>query len=1066
MAMGDRIKHYMLNYIIQFCLRQRFFVIAITAAILAWGFYAFQTLPVDVLPNLNRPTVTIFAEAEGLAPEEIENLVTFPIETAVNGSSGVLRVRSTSSIGLSIVNVEFDWGTDVYKNRQIVQEKLQSLRLPRNVHVSLGPVTSLLGEVVWAGVTSPDESVNAMELRSLADWSIRQKILAIPGVSSVLIMGGEPKQYQILIRPERLAAAGLTVTDVTQAIELSNENRAGGFITDGSKEYPIRIMARTNRIEDIEKIVIKNNEIMNTMGAAVTRRAVTIADVAQVVFAPDSNQRGTASIEGKPGVILRIIKQSDADTLTLTKEIDRVFDEIKPTLPKGVTVTSQIFRQEWFIHAGLENVYEALRDGTIMVVIVLILFLMNLRTTVITLVAIPLSLLITLIMFKLMGQSINVMTLGGFAVAIGELVDDAIVDVENVFRRLRENAASEISDRKPVLRVIYEASSEVRNSIVYATILVAIVFIPLLSLPGVEGRLIQPLGFAYLISLLASLVVSLTVTPVLCSFLLPTYIERHASELEKDSWFVRKLKNLAVRPIRWSMQTSPKHLLFGALLTLIAASGLYMAAGKESIPPFNEGSFTSMMFTPMGTSLSATNDLANEIDRKLQAVSGITTVAHTTGRAEQDAHDNGANSAEFQMSFSESGKRNKDKIQRDVQSVLDAYKDRATFSLGQPITHRMQELLSGVRAPIAVKLYGKDLVELRKYGGEIQKILTSISGVKNAQLERELLVPQVGIWLDRSAAAAHGLSIGMVAMDLETAFMGMAVGEVIEGTERYPIVVKYDPLWRGDMQTIAQTLVVTGHRQVSLADIALIETMDGQNKISHEAAQRRLVISAFVQDRDVVSIVEELKKRVAQLDMPQGYFVSYEGDYQAQQESSRRLAFIGVLVLFVVFGILYWHFKSANLAAQVMLSIPTAFIGGMIAIWLSGGVISTASLVGFVSLIGIVSRNGIMLVSHYVHLHNVEGVAWGEELIIRGSLERVVPVCMTALTAALALVPLLLASDASGKEFLHPLAVVIFGGLVSSTLLEVLIRPGIFYRFGKNAIGHVLEKNNKNNDAC
>lgn len=1062
----------MLNRIIEFCLRQRLLVITLTATVIVWGFFAFRQLPVDVLPDLNRPTVTIFAEAEGLAPEEVENLVTFPIETAVNGSSGVLRVRSTSSIGLSIVNVEFDWGTDVYRNRQIVQEKLQALRLPKNVHVSLGPVSSLLGEVVWAGVTSPDESTNPMELRALVDWTIRPKLLTIPGISNVLVMGGEPKQYQVLIQPERLAAAGLTVSDVAEAVGASSENRSGGFLTDGSKEYPIRIMVRSNRVDDIEKIVISNRETMNSMGQATSRRPIIVADVAQVVFAPDANQRGTASIEGKPGVILRIIKQPDADTLTISENIDRVFEELKPSMPKGVELTTQIFRQEWFIHAGLENVYGALRDGTIMVVIVLILFLLNARTTAITLFAIPLSLLITIIVFRLTGQGINVMTLGGFAVAIGELVDDAIVDVENVFRRLRENALLPPEQREQILRVIFRASSEVRNSIVYATILVTIVFIPLLSLPGVEGRLIQPLGFAYIVSLIASLVVSLTITPVLCYYLLPKYVEKrvaafrareHAEPLqpgfaEDDSRLVTKLKTWALTPIRWSLRTSPKRILGGAAVAVSIAVMLFFAAGKESIPPFNEGSFTSMMFTPMGTSLAATNDLANVIDLKLKAIKGITLVAHTTGRADQDAHDNGANSAEFQMGFVETDGRDKAVLQREIQQLFDANATRAAFSLGQPITHRMQELLSGVRAPIVVKLYGKDLQTLRDVGGQIQQVLTSIDGVKNAQLERELLVPQVGIWLDRNAAAAHGISVGMAAMDLETAFMGMPVGEAIEGSERYPIVVKFDPQWRGDVQTIAQTLVVTGHQQVSLADIALIEQMDGQNKISHESAQRRIVISAFVQDRDVVSVVEDLKLRVAQIKMPAGYFVSYEGDYEAQQQASRRLALIGVGVICVVFGILYWHFKSSNLALQVMLSVPTAFIGGMIAVWISGGVISTASLIGFVSLIGIVSRNGIMLVSHYIHLLKEEKVPWGEELIVRGSLERVIPVCMTALTAALALVPLLLAAGESGKEMLHPLAVVIFGGLVSSTLLEVLIRPSIFYRFGKKAALEAAER--------
>ena len=1057
----------MLNRIIAYCLGHRMVIVGITLAIIGIGVESFIRLPVDVLPNLNRPTVTIFAEAEGLAPEEVESLVAFPIETSVNGSAGVLRVRSTSTIGLAIVNVEFDWGTDVYRNRQIVQEKIQSVRLPQKARVTLGPVTSLMGEVVWAGLTSPGKQSSAMELRSLADWTIRPKLLTIPGISNVLVMGGEPKQYQVLVRPERLAAAKLSMEDVVTAVGKSNENRPGGFLVEGTTEYPIRILARTARVEDLKKIVVGyqggSGKAMGASENNTNARVILLSDVADIVFAPDPNLRGSASIAGEPGVILRIIKQPDADTLTLTKHIDEVFDELKNTVPKGVEVTTQLFRQEWFIHAGLENVYEALRDGTLMVVLILILFLANMRTTAITLTAIPLSLLITVIVFRIMGQGINVMTLGGVAVAIGELVDDAIVDVENVFRRLRENAHKPESQRQSTLRVVYWASSEVRNSIVYATILVGIVFVPLLTLPGVEGRLIQPLGLAYLVSLIASLVVSLTITPVLCSYLLPKIATRRAvtaaSEervlpagfAHDDGRFVTRLKKWCQVPIQWSIATSSKTLVIAMLLIIASTVTLYWAAGKESIPPFNEGSLTSMMFTPTGTGLKATNDLANQVDKALLEIPGVTSMAHSTGRADQDAHDNGANSSEFQIGFRATRQRPKKQIERDIQKYFDSLEGRAAFSLGQPITHRMQELLSGVRAPIVVKLFGKDLNELRNQANRIVQVLSVISGVKNAQVQRELKVPQIGIWIDRDAAANHGINVGMATMDLETAFMGMPVAEVLEGNERYPIVVKFDPSWRGDRQALEQTLVNTNHRPTPVSEIALVETMKGQNKISHEATQRVLTVSAFVQDRDVVSIVEELKKGVEELKLPPGYFVSYEGDYQSQQEATRRLTMIGIGSLIGVFLVLYWYFKEVTFAIQVMLAIPAAFIGGMIAIWMTGGVVSTASLIGFISLIGIVSRNGIMLISHYLHLLKKEGEEWGPELVMRGSLERVVPVLMTALTAALALTPLLLSADASGKELLHPLAVVVFGGLMSSTLLEVFIHPGAFYHFGKAA---------------
>ncbi len=1072
----------MLNRIIAFCLGHRMVIVGVTLALVGIGIDSFIRLPVDVLPNLNRPTVTIFAEAEGLAPEEVESLVAFPIETAVNGSAGVLRVRSTSSIGLAIVNVEFDWGTDVYRNRQIVQEKIQSVRLPQKARITLGPVTSLMGEVVWAGLTSPSKQSSAMELRSLADWTIRPKLLTIPGISNVLVMGGEPKQYQVLVRPERLAAAKLSMEDVVTAVAKSNENRSGGFLVEGTTEYPIRILARTARVEDLKKIVVKfqggGGKAMGASENNTNARVVLLSDVADIVFAPDPNLRGSASIAGEPGVILRIIKQPDADTLVLTKHIDEVFDELKISLPKGVEATTQLFRQEWFIHAGLENVYGALRDGTLMVVLILILFLANMRTTAITLTAIPLSLLITVIVFRMMGQGINVMTLGGVAVAIGELVDDAIVDVENVFRRLRENSHKIESQRQSTVRVVYWASSEVRNSIVYATILVGIVFVPLLTLPGVEGRLIQPLGLAYLVSLIASLVVSLTITPVLCSYLLPKIAARRAgSAMSKkegvilpagfahdDGWFVTRLKRWCAVPITWSIKASSKTLVVAMIIIVVSTGVLYGFSGKESIPPFNEGSLTSMMFTPTGTGLKATNDLANQVDKALLQIPGVTSMAHSTGRADQDAHDNGANSSEFQIGFRATRQRPKREIERDIQTYFDSLEGRAAFSLGQPITHRMQQLLSGVRAPIVIKLYGKDLDELRTQAARIVQTLSAIKGVKNAQVERELKVPQIGIWIDRDAAANHGVNVGMATMDLETAFMGMPVAEVLEGNERYPIVVKFDPSWRGDRQALEQTLVNTNHRPTPVSEIALVEIMKGQNKISHEATQRVLTVSAFVQDRDVVSIVEELKKGVEALKLPPGYFVSYEGDYQSQQAATRRLAMIGIGALIGVFLVLYWYFKEVTFAIQVMLAIPAAFIGGMIAIWLTGGVVSTASLIGFVSLIGIVSRNGIMLISHYLHLLKKEGEQWGPQLVMRGSLERVVPVLMTALTAALALTPLLLSADASGKELLHPLAVVVFGGLMSSTLLEVFIHPGAFYHFGKAAALRRVEQKNRSTE--
>jgi CzcA family heavy metal efflux pump len=1052
----------MLNAIIKFCLSNRFLVLFVSLGLLFFGATSLSKLPIDVLPDLNRPRVTVFAEADGWAPEEVESLVTFPIERVLNGAPGVIAIRSQSAVGLSIINIEFDWGTDLYRNRQIVNEKLASVNVPKNVKTSLGPTTSLLGEIVWAGLTSPDGSVNPMRLRSLADWTIKQRLLTIPGVSNVLVMGGDSKQYQVLLKPEKLAAFGISIDEVAAAMNGTSNNRVGGFMLEGNKESPIRILARTTLVEELKKTVIKSVPVSGPSGMNVPSggktRIVTLADVADVVFAPDPNKRGDATIAGKPGVILRIIKQNDANTLAITAAIDEALKELSPNLPKWVKLSGDIFRQEWFISGGLSNVEEALRDSAIVVAIIITLFLANVRTTAITLISIPFSLLVAFIVFNALGLGINVMTLGGLTMAIGELVDDAIVDIENVFRRLRENALLPKESQLSSLKVVFESSKEVRNSIVYATILVALVFIPLLLLPGVDGKLLAPIGTAYIVALLASLAVSLTLVPVLASYFLPKYIEERAKKYKDsekklapgyeadDTWFIRKVKDLAIGPIKFSMR-HPKAILTVALASIVLTIGLYITSGKEGLPSFNEPTFTTMMFVPNGSSIEYTKAVVNEVALKVEKIPGVKHFAATMGRSEADAHASGV--SEFEILI-DTEKAKKEDIERDILKIYKEYEGKVIFSLGQPITHRMQELISGVRAPIVLRLYGKDLDTLRLNATNILGAMQKVHGIVNAQVEQEERVPQISLDVDRNMATTYGINISMTNEALETGLMGMSAAEVLDGNERYPLIVKFDPDWKGDLRSLGNLLISTASdKPITLSQYAAIRRTDGQNRISHDGAQRRILITGFIKDRDVVSAVEELKTKVSTIGIPPGYFVSYEGDYQAQQEATKRLSLIAVFVILSVVMVLFWHFRSLMLVGQVLISVVVAFLGGMLAVFITGNVLSTAHFVGFIALIGIVSRNGIMLVSHYLHLMHIDKMEWSEELVIRGSLERVAPVMMTALTASLALLPLIVSGPTMGKELLFPLATVIFGGLMFSTAIELFLRPGLFYAFGK-----------------
>ncbi|MSU75594.1 MAG: efflux RND transporter permease subunit [Candidatus Magasanikbacteria bacterium] len=1028
----------MLNKIISWAIRHPWATIVLSVGIVVLGGWSLATMKVDVLPNVNKPTVAIFAEGEGLAPEEIERLILTPIEGAVAGAPGVERVRGTASFGLAITQVEFKWGSDVYRNRQIIQERLNQINLPSGVRPVLGPVASVMGEIMWAGLTATDTKIGGMELRSLADWTIRPALLRVPGVSDVIILGGDVREWQINLNAERLRRLGLSIADITTQVEGALKNRGGGILIQSQQEYPIRILVAPSKIDELKEIGIGSRN----------GQSIRLADVATVVEGA-SPVRGGATIDGKPGIIMRIVKQPEAETLAVTAAIDKTLTSLQAGLPPGTELKNDLFRQEWFIHAGLSNVLDALRDGTILVIVILILFLMNLRTTAITLTAIPMSILVTAIIFRAFDLSVNVMTLGGIAVAIGELVDDAIVGVENVFHRMKDWIKG--GRQEAFGDVVFRASSEVRNSIVYATILVAIVFLPIFFIPGVEGKLIAPLGLAYLISLVASMVVSLTLTPALCTVLLGKLRTNQNDNTRVARWIKQKI----TPGILWSIGHA-KFMMIGVVATLAVAGVLYTLAGKEGIPPFNEGAVTIGVVMPVGTDLDTSNAFASKVEDAIRKIQGIQRASHSTGRAGADAHDSGANTSEIQVAFQPGLEKERKRLFAEIQTTLDGFTG-ADFGLGQPITHKLEELISGVRAPIVIKVFGDDLVAIRQVAAQVQAELAKQQGVTNAQVQREVIVPEFRIYPNRNRLAELGLSSGEVAEQLEAGLLGTTVGQVQLGSARVDVVTRFDIASRGNASAL-RDLALPFEGVESLGSAADIRLEGGRNRLSHDGGRRVLVVSANYQGKDIVGAVEAAKQTLESQKLPAGTTLSFEGTYKSQKENSRRLALLFLVGLILIFGVLYHAFKSVPIVLQIMINIPTAFIGGMIGVWLTGGVISLAHLIGFISLAGIVSRNGIMLISHCLHLVRDKKLPFTPETIMHGTLNRVVPVLMTALTALLALIPFLLAGEAPGKEMLHPLAVVIFGGLTSSTLISLFLTPALFYRFGKKAAEEKMER--------
>ncbi|MDT8341493.1 MAG: efflux RND transporter permease subunit [Longimicrobiales bacterium] len=1023
----------MLDALIRWSIKNRLLVVAASALLLVAGAITAVRMPVDVFPDLTAPTVTILTEAHGMAPEEVETLVTFPLETAVNGATGVRRVRSSTSQGISIVWVEFDWGTDIYRARQIVTEKLQLVgaSLPDGAGPPvLAPISSIMGEIMLVAITG-DETVSEMEMRSVADWTVRRRLLAVPGVSQVIPLGGEVRQYQVQVDPDRLTAYRVSLEDVLAAAAESNVNASGGVFMDAGQEYLIRGTGRVRSVDDIGATVVA---VRNGV-------PVLIQDVADVRIGAGV-PIGKGSANARPAVILSIQKQPDTNTLELTGRIDETLGEIEETLPQGMEINRGIFRQAEFIETAVENVMEALRDGAILVVVILFLFLWSFRTTFISVMAIPLSLVTAVFALKLLGISINTMTLGGMAIAIGALVDDAVIDVENVFRRLRENRHLAEAERLPATEVIFRGSKEIRASIVTATFIISIVFVPLFFLSGIEGRMLRPLGLAYIVAILASLVVALTLTPALAAYLLPS---SRALETEEESWVVRTLKALYGRTLGPVLR-HPVLVMGGALVLVAAAVAFVPTLGRSFLPEFQEGTLVISSISIPGTSLDESDASGRRIEEILLAHPAVLETARRTGRAELDEHAQGANAAEIDVRL-ELGAHEYEEVVEELRAALTAVPG-TQITIGQPIGHRIDHMLSGTRANIAVKLFGPDLLELRRLAGEIETVVGEVEGAVDVAAEQQADVPQIRVAMNRAAMARHGVTPTHLAEAIDVAFAGEAVSQVLEDQRSYDLVVRFAAPFRGNIEAIREARINTpAGGQVPLATLAAVRRDVGPNMISRENVQRKIVVQANVAGRDVGSVVEEIRDRVeSAVDLPQGYYVEYGGQFESAEEATRTITLLSLLSLALILLLLYMEFRSVRQSLLVMVNLPLALVGGVFAVVLTGGVLNIATLVGFITLFGIAVRNGILMVSHYNHLLD-EGKSLNEA-VWQGSMERLNPIFMTALTAGLALLPLALAGGEPGNEIQSPLAVVVLGGLLTSLALNMVVVPVLFARWG------------------
>ncbi len=1023
-----------IDRVIEASIRHRLLVLAAASLLLVWGAYTALRMPVDVFPDLTAPSVTVIAEAHGMAPEEVEALVTFPIETALNGAPGVRRLRSATAVGIAVVWVEFEWGTDIYQARQVVAEKLQLAQgsLPPELERPvLAPISSIMGEIMFIALTS--EKHSPLDLKTTADWVVRRRLLAVPGVSQVVPIGGDTKQYQVLVRPERLASYRIGVNQLVDALRVASSNTSAGFYQDGGQEYLIHGIGRVFSAKDIEDTLVAERG-----GVPVLVRNVATVTIGAAL------KRGEGSHDGRPGVVLGIQKQPGTNTLELTARLDEALDRLQESLPAGMTIHRRIFRQADFIDVSIRNVTAALRDGALLVVAIVFVFLASWRATLITVVAMPLSLLSAVLFLKALGATVNTMTLGGMAIAVGALVDDAIIDVENVLRRLRENSRRATASRRPALRVVFEASREIRSSIVFATLIILLVFVPLFFLAGIEGRLLRPLGFAYMVSLGTSLVVALTVTPAMCALLLASERGFGHDEPRLVVWLKARYAELLERMLaRW------RPVVAAAVAMLIAAVGALSTAGTAFLPDFNEGTLTLSVVTLPGTSLEESNRLGALAEAILLEQPEVVATARRTGRAELDEHAQDVSASEIDVGLQMAG-RSKTEFLDALRRAL-ALVPGANITIGQPISHRIDHMLSGTRASVAVKIFGENLYELRRLAEQVRAIMQGVPGVVDLSTEQQSDIPFLNVRFDRNALARHGLSVREVAEAVEAAFGGQEVSRVREGDAAFDLVVRYPVSARKDLETIRELRIATPRgAEIPLHALADVRKDQSPNSISRENVQRKIVVMCNVGGRDLGGVVEDIRARVERdVVLPAGYHVEYGGQFESAAEASRTLLVLGALVTVGIVVLLVIALRAPRDALLVVVNLPLALIGGVVGVFLSGGVLSVASLIGFIALFGIATRNGLMLISHVRHLVEEEGETDIERAVRRGALERLIPILMTALAAGLALIPLALEAGKPGSEIQAPMAIVILCGLLSSTALNMLVVPALYLRFGR-----------------
>ena len=1035
----------MLNKIIYYSLHNRLVVLICALLLMIAGTYTAFHTDVDVFPDLNAPTVVIMTEANGMAPEEVERLVTFPVETAVNGAMDVRRVRSSSTTGFSVVWVEFDWGTDIYRARQIVSEKLAvvSESLPENVgKPTLGPQSSILGEMMIIGLTTDETKASGegtlpttqMDLRTIADWTIRPRLLSTGGVAQVAVIGGDIKEYQILLDPARMKHYGVGLNEVLTVCRNMNRNANGGVLYEYDNEYIIRGVLSTPKAEELAKGVIKT----------VDGFPVLLENVATVKVGSKSPKLGTASERGKHAVLITVTKQPNTSTIDLTNKLDEIVADLQKSLPADVNISTDIFRQSRFIDSSINNVKNSLFEGSIFVVIVLFLFLMNIRTTVISLVALPLSLLVSILVLHYMGLTINTMSLGGMAIAIGSLVDDAIVDVENVYKRIRENRMLPPDDRRSILDVVYDASREVRMPILNSTLIIVVSFGPLFFLHGMEGRMLVPLGIAFIVALFASTVVALTLTPVLCSYLL----NRKATDkrIDKESWVANKLKKVYGAALKVAL--AHKSIVLGCTIGLFVVSlGIFFTLGRSFLPPFNEGSFTINVSSLPGISLDESDKMGHRAEELLMQVPEIQTVARKTGRAELDEHALGVNVSEIEAPFVLKD-RSRETVMNDVRKKLSTISG-ANIEIGQPISHRIDAMLSGTEANIAIKLFGTDLNRLFTIGNDIKNSIQSIPGLVDLKVEQQIERPQLTITPKRELMAKYGIPLPEFEEYINVMLGGEVVSQVYDDGKTFDLTVKTSDESRATMEDIRNLMIDAGGKKIPLSYIAEVRSVTGPNTINRENVQRKLVISANVSERDLRSVVNDIQNKIGNsIQLPEGYHIEYGGQFESEQAASRTLLLTSLMSLLVIFLLLYNEFKNAKESGVILLNLPLALIGGVLILWMTSGEISIPAIIGFISLFGIATRNGMLLISHYTHLRTVENVPL-KQAVLQGSMDRLNPILMTALSSALALIPLALNGDLPGNEIQSPMATVILGGLLTSTFLNGFIIPIVYLLINK-----------------